>query len=200
MEKVCLYILVTIVCALAGYAIVNYFIIDNVAPFVSNYDNKSYSVRKEGDTQQAANYLSMINENINKVVDHIQKNNVPDPDTAKRLYSRWNKCVLKETSSSEKSAAYTLNKCSEIRLCIRTTDGKFEDMNTSMFVVLHELAHVMSISYGHGDEFKEHFSFIVHLASKLGIYNPEDFRRSPKTYCGVQINSSPCEDGSCKRN
>ncbi len=189
------YVLITIVFAVLGYFVIKHCFIDNVAPFISEYDGKNYAVRKVGDLsskQTAANYLSLINNKINTLVDYMYKHNLPDSNTAKRLYSRWRVCQLKETNSTEKSAAFTLNKSTEIRLCIRNSNGEFEDPNTSMFVVLHELSHVMSISYGHEEEFKNNFSYITHLASSLGLYKPEDFKTEPKTYCGIQINTSPC--------
>ena len=194
------YVLITILCALIGYLVVRFFIADNVAPFVSEYDGKDYSVRKVGPPeirQTAADYLAMISHQVDILVIYMYKNNLPDRDTSHRLYSRWRKCQLKETSSSDKSAAFTLNKSTEIRLCIRKPNGGFEDPNTSMFVILHELAHVMSIGYGHGEEFKANFSYITHLASQLGIYKPQNFKERPQSYCGVEINTTPCDAGTC---
>lgn len=200
-NEICAYIIVIIISVLLGYIIIKYFFIDNVAPFVSNMDGKNYTVRSVGTVQNrqtAANYLAQINKKIDEVVNYMYISKLPDTDTANRLHNRWSKCKLKETNSSETSAAYTLNKSTEIRLCIRDGNGNFEDINTSMFVVLHELAHVMSVSYGHGEEFKNNFSYITHLASSLGIYKPELFQVNPKTYCGVSITSTPCStDGSC---
>ncbi len=201
-QDILIYIGVTVIFAFLGFFIIKYCFMDNVAPFVSQYDGH-YEVRKVGDIsnrQTAADYLALINVKINKLVDYMNLHNLPDADTAKRLYHRWLECELKETNSHEKSAAYTLNKSSEIRLCIRDQNGNFEDQNTSMFVILHELAHVMSISYNHTEEFKNNFSYITHLASSLGLYKPQDFTRSPKTYCGVQINTTPCSENSCTYN
>lgn len=198
-RHILIYIIITVISAVLGFFVIKYCFMDNVAPFVSQYDGQNYEVRKIGDEsnkQTAANYLALINEKINKLVNYMNLNNLPDPDTAKRLYHRWSECELKETNSHEKSAAYTLNKSSEIRLCIRDQNGNFEDPNTSMFVVLHELSHVMSISYNHTEEFKNNFSYITHLASSLGFYKPQDFTKNPKTYCGVNINTTPCSDGS----
>lgn len=198
-----LYFLVTVASVLLGLVIIRCNFVDNVAPFVSQYDGQNYEVRKTGDElskQTAANYLAKINEKINKLVNYMHLHKLPDMDTANRLYHRWLSIELKETSSTEKSAAYTLNKSTEIRLCIRDQNGKFEDPNVSMFVILHELAHVMSVSYNHTEEFKNNFNFITHLASNLGIYKPEDFTRFPKNYCGVAINSTPCEADSCEYN
>jgi hypothetical protein len=127
------------------------------------------------------------------------KNNLPNQDIANRLFHRWRKVRLRETSANEKSAAYTVNKGEEMRLCVRY-DGKMQDMNTAMFIVLHELGHLMSISYGHNDEFRENFSFITHLASDLGIYKPQNFIKKPVSYCGTEINTTPCAGGTCKFN
>lgn len=199
-RDILIYVIVTIIFAILGFFVIKYCFIDNVAPFVSQYDGQNYEVRKVGDIsnrQTAADYLALINAKVNKLVDYMNLHNLPDPDTAKRLYHRWMSIELKETNSTEKSAAYTLNKSTEIRLCIRDQNGNFEDPNTSMFVILHELAHVMSISYNHTEEFKNNFSYITHLASSLGLYRPEDFTVRPKMYCGVTINTTPCEMGSC---
>ena len=202
-RDILIYVVVTVIFAVLGFFIIKFCFMDNVAPFVSQYDGQNYDVRKVGDvviTQTAANYLAIINAKINQLVDYMNLHNLPDPDTAKRLYHRWLECELKETNSHEKSAAYTLNKSSEIRLCIRDQNGNFEDPNVSMFVILHELAHVASISYNHTEEFKNNFSYITHLASSLGLYKPDDFSKHPKTYCGVTINTSPCSENSCSYN
>jgi hypothetical protein len=200
---VVLILLITIFFILLGYITVKYFLSDNVSPFVSNYDGRRYNIRTVGTVeskQTAANYLAKVSGYTDKLVDYMYKNQLPDMDTANRLYYRWGKCLLKETSSYDNSAAYTLNKSTEIRLCIRTKNGSFEDINTSMFVILHELAHVMSIGFGHEDEFKYNFSYVTHLASNLGIYKPQNFRENPVTYCGTEINTTPCDNGTCEYN
>jgi uncharacterized protein YxeA len=202
-RDILIYVTVTVIFAILGFFIIKYCFMDNVAPFVSQYDGQNYEVRKVGDNsnrQTAADYLAIVNAKVNKLIDYMNVHNLPDADTAKRLYHRWMSIELKETNSTEKSAAYTLNKSSEIRLCIRNQNGNFEDLNTSMFVILHELAHVASISYNHTEEFKNNFSYITHLASSLGLYRPEDFSKKPKMYCGTQINTTPCSENSCDFN
>ena len=53
--------------------------------------------------------------------------------------------VSEETSIGEKSAAYVLNKGDQLRMCVRKRNDptKLEDSNTMIFVLLHELAHLM---------------------------------------------------------
>lgn len=85
---------------------------------------------------------------------------------------------LKEGSSS-----YTENK-SVIYLCLRDPDTNNEyDINTIMYVAIHELAHTISKTHGHNDEFKANFAATLRKAAKLGIYDPS--KSIPTKYCGV---------------
>lgn len=175
-------------------------ITDKTETVESHIDGKKYNVRDQGDIkekQEAANHLASISQKVQNLVDYMVENNLPNEEIAPRLKDRWMDCKFRETSAGEKSAAYTINKGAEMRLCVRNGQ-QTENMNTSMFVVLHELGHMMSVSYGHNDEFKENFSYIVHLASALGIYKPEDFENNPVDYCGTTINTTPCMSGTCE--
>lgn len=166
----------------------------------SDIDGKGYYIRDQGDKNdkvKAANHLATISKRVDMLVDYMLTNQLPDKEISERLAVRWRRCELKETSINESSAAYTINKGDEMRLCVRN-DNRVENLNTSMFVVLHELGHMMSVTYGHNDEFKRNFSYIVHLASALGIYRPEDFQNAPVNYCGTVINTTPCMSGTCE--
>ena len=175
---------------------------DNFESVDSNLDGKKYDVRGNYNDQQkkeTANYLATISSRIDKLVDYMYDNKLPDAEISKRLHHRWNKCTLKETAQHENSAAYTVNKGDEMRICTRDGNGNIENMNTSMFVILHELGHLMSNSYGHNEEFRTNFSYITHLASSIGVYEPQEFANDPVNYCGsvVTINTSPCTGGTC---
>lgn len=144
----------------------------------------------------AADYLALIRTKMDSLVDYMKKHELPDREISDRLNKRWRTCELREMSSNENSVAYTLNKGDEMRICIRNSN-KFEDFNTSLFVILHELAHLMSISYDHTDEFRENFYYIVHLAARTGYYSPQNFVREPVMYCGIEINTTPCSKDTC---
>jgi hypothetical protein len=67
-------------------------------------------------------------------------------------------------------------------------------MNTVMFVVLHEMAHLMTeqLSTGkHTSEFWANFRRLLEDASKIGVYSPVNYSRTPVDYCGMQITDSP---------
>lgn len=83
----------------------------------------------------------------------------------------------------EGNSAYTENK-SVITLCLKDPEtGKFYDINTVMYVALHELSHMVSKTHGHNNEFKQNFSGLLNEATKLGIYDPR--KPIPPRYCGV---------------
>ena len=174
---------------------------DNFETIHSELDGRKYHVRSnhtDEDKKATANYLATISKKVDKLVEYMYDNQLPDKTISKRLKKRWKNCSLKETAHHENSAAYTVNKGDELRLCVKS-DNKFEDVNTSMFVILHELAHIMSVTYGHNEEFRKNFSYIVHLASSLGVYKPQNFGEKPVAYCGsvVTINSTPCQGNTC---
>ena len=83
----------------------------------------------------------------------------------------------------EGNSAYTENKRT-ITLCLKNPETKkYYDMNTIMYVALHELGHIVSKTHGHNDEFKRNFSLLLREASRKGIYDPR--KEIPQTYCGV---------------
>lgn len=85
------------------------------------------------------------------------------------------------------NSAFTENK-EVITLCLTEPGtGKEYDMNTLMYVALHELAHVTSTSVGHGTEFKEKFSDLLKRGAKLGFYNPR--KPIPVSYCDIKTGS-----------
>lgn len=81
------------------------------------------------------------------------------------------------------SKAYTENK-EIITLCIQDpSTGNYYDMNTLVYVLVHELAHVKSTTVGHKGEFPKKFAELLRRAVQVGIYDP----RIPVAhqYCGT---------------
>ena len=72
---------------------------------------------------------------------------------------------------------------SVIYLCIHKEDGTVHDTDTVMYAYVHELAHALSKSVGHGDEFKKNNSLLLNCGHKLKILNGH--HRMPSMYCGV---------------
>lgn len=163
---------------------------------VQNNPNEPEWIKKE-----VARRLYSLAQKGDKLAIECFNRNYPDSVTADRLARRWKLIrknnALRETAFGEKSAAYTVNKGDELRICIRDPDKDktFEDENTSMFVLLHEMAHLASRSWGHGKEFRENFAKLVKAAVELGIYQYQDFRTDSEDYCGTEITNPAYVEG-----
>jgi hypothetical protein len=160
---------------------------------VQNNKNEPDWVGKE-----VARRLSRLAKKIDTLVLYMYNHKLPDSIVANRLAYRWKKIRdnpkgFRETSFGESSAAYTVNKGEEMRICIRDpkSDKMFEDEKTSFLVILHELAHLMSKSYGHNLEFKKNFAYITKVAVELGLYKYVDYSKEPTTYCSTDITNPP---------
>ena len=97
---------------------------------------------------------------------------------------------IKEGIDDPNYTSYSINKGEQIVLCLRT-NNKLMDLNTMMFVVLHELAHVCTESTGHTKEFWDNFKWILEESINIGIYTKQDFKLNNVEYCGMTITDSP---------
>ena len=146
----------------------------------STVDNRTYIVRKLPDALLAANKLAEINKLKDK-----------DRDGISTLKERYNPNELSETGLGAKYTSYSVNKGEKISICVRHKDKTFIDDNIIIFVVIHELAHVMTTSIGHTPEFWDNMAFLLEEGEKVGIYKPENYKENPVDYCGMEINSTP---------
>jgi len=91
--------------------------------------------------------------------------------------------ILKELVMVEDSESYTINK-RVIHLCTRDPrNGKMYDKNTLMFVVLHELAHVLCSEIGHTTNFLNINTALIQYAVSRGFYDPT--KPFIKNYCQI---------------
>ena len=157
----------------------------------SSYDNKEYYVQEKEDSLEAANLIANIRERLNTLIEHLQKS-YPNDDRTIMLKKNYNENSLKEGVDDPRYTSYSVNKGEQIVLCLRN-NNKLMDLNTMMFVVLHELGHLASVSIGHTDEFWTNFKWILEESINIGIYIKQDFDIKPIEYCGMSITSSPLD-------
>jgi len=95
------------------------------------------------------------------------------------IHPEFGKIPLRLTTDG----AYTENKAI-IYICIHDprTNTTYS-MNMLMYVAIHELAHVISKSHGHGDEFKKNFSLLLKHAENKGVFDSS--QEIVQNYCGV---------------
>ncbi len=60
-----------------------------------------------------------------------------------------------------------------------------------MFVAIHELAHIMSLTLGHNKEFMKNFKFLLKNAVEIGIYRNVDYSKNKTDFCGMKITNTP---------
>jgi hypothetical protein len=160
----------------------------------SSVNGKEYHVQNLPDKEGAANLMAELNDKIDKLLIHYKqdKSYASDP-RIKVMIERFHPENLCENDISADSTSYSENKGERIVVCLRDKSPpyKLTDSNTVTFVLLHEMAHLMTTTIGHTPEFWTNFKNILHDASSIGIYRPENYAKSPVEYCGMQITDSP---------
>jgi predicted metal-dependent hydrolase len=160
----------------------------------SNVDNNKYLVRKADDNQRAADLLAKIRYKLTKICKYCLKEN-PNNKAVIRMNKKFNPNNISETGKNSKYTSYSVNKGEKIVLCLRSRDGKDKliDENTLTFVSIHELAHIMTKSVGHTEEFWKNFKYLLEKAIKLNLYKKENYELNPKPYCGITVTDSPLD-------
>lgn len=158
-------------------------------------DGNMYLVRNVEDKAKAANLLASIRQKLERVINYLVKK-YPDQDNVMRLKTKFRPENIEESEAGSKYTSYSVNKGEKIVFCIRTKDkeARLEDENLLIFVALHEVGHVMTLSTGHTDEFWNNFRFLLKESIKIGVYKRQDFKKNPQKYCGTKITDSPLDD------
>ena len=190
-------VIVIILASVLGYMIWDTYFLNEVEYVISSVDQQSYLVRSLPDKQQAADLIAQIRKKLEDFVAHLQKQFSEDK-RVQRVTENFRSDKISEGSENAKYTSYSINKGEKIVLCIRSKDEqkKLVDLNTMMFVVLHELAHIATESIGHTPEFWENFKWILKEAVNTGIYKSQDFNNKPVEYCGIQITDNPLNHDS----
>ncbi len=159
---------------------------------VSSVDNRKYLVQNHADKKQAADNLATIRKNLVLLVQELKKKNQNNVDV-ERMVNNFNPDNISESTKNNKYTSYSINKGEKIVFCLRSRDdtNKLVDLNIMMFVALHELAHTMTKSIGHTQEFWNNFRILLRNARNLGIYKRVDYDKNPVDYCGTKITNDP---------
>ena len=186
-----------IILFVVGFIIKIYFESDmfHLKCIVSDEDGNTYCVRETPKLELVADLLARTTEKLKQLVAYL-KDEFPNRENVKRLAEKFNPKKISETLPTSKYTAYSENKGEKLAFCTTTTKegSKLIDENTLTFVAIHELGHVMTESVGHTKEFWQNFKFLLKNAVKIGIYEPIDYKKKPKKYCGMKITDNPYYD------
>jgi len=149
---------------------------------------RMYYVKDLPDKQRAADHLEALETRMKSFLEKARQL-FPDDPRLRRIQDRWTGS-LSEVENIKDNVAYSLGKRA-IHICVREKSGRLTDMNTSVFVLLHELAHVSSTTYGHDTQFWTNMKFLVELADRVGSYTYVDYDDHPGMLCGKKVGSNP---------
>jgi hypothetical protein len=79
--------------------------------------------------------------------------------------------ILSEIKLYKGDKSYTINK-QKVYLCLQDENDAYYNMNMLIYVILHELAHVICDEIGHTEKFNRIFEELLDEANKKSIYNP----------------------------
>lgn len=168
----------------------------NLRCIVSTVDGKKYCVRERNQIQKASNLLATTTEKLGYLVENVGQR-YPDRENVKKLVKNFNPTTVKETLPTSEFTAYSENKGEKIAFCLnkkKHNNDNLIDSNTLMFVAIHEIAHIMTTSVGHTEEFWNNFKFLLENAVELKLYTPVDYKKEPEGYCGMDITDNPYYD------
>jgi WLM domain len=167
----------------------------NLKCLVSEVDGNRYCVRDRIMNKESVDLLAKVTNNMTRLVDYM-KVTYPNNSSVKFLVSNYRPNKINETLPTSELTAYSENKGEKIAFCLnKTKDGKkLIDLNTLTFVAIHELAHLMTTSIGHKQDFWMNFKFLLENAKKIKIYNPVDYKKNNQPYCGMNISDNPLFD------
>ena len=163
---------------------------------VSTVDGNKYCVRDRSKLQDAADMLANINVKCKKLVDYVNEKH-HNNENVQRLMNGYNPKRISETLPTSEYTAFSENKGEKLAFCLnkqREGESNMIDEHTLMFVAIHELSHIATKSIGHKTEFWDNFKFLLENAKECGVHNPEDYKKKPIEYCGMQIKDNPYYD------
>ena len=166
----------------------------------STIDGKEYLVRNMNDKQEAADLLAKLRLKMNKLKIHLESK-YPDKPQVKQLKQNFeaDPSRLLESTPDSDLTSYSVNKGEKVHLCLRQRENDNESLvqeNVMMFVTIHEMAHMITKSVGHGEDFWNNFAWLLKEAEALQLYTPNDFKAHPVKYCGMSITDQPKYDPS----
>lgn len=160
---------------------------------VSTVDGDKYCVRERDNLQPAVDLLANTSAKMVELVDYLKIND-PQDDRVKRLVRNFNSSKIVETLPTSEFTAYSENKGRKIAFCLnkkKDNNNNLIDQNTLLFVAIHEMAHITTLSIGHNKEFWDNFKYLLIKAKECKVYSPVDYSKERTEYCGMTISDNP---------
>lgn len=181
------------------FAVVLYmYTLYNKHVYTGNVWVGKYNVNNSSASQKehAINMLQVLESKCALFVDKIDGDTTHDPAFAtniQRLLSNWTgelrelDMYTRRDISKGNTLAYNTNKGESISICLFDNKNVPNKINEMFYVILHELAHVMTDKYEHNNEFHECFEYLVTKAVSYKMYTRMNYKNNPKRFCDTYI-------------
>jgi hypothetical protein len=152
---------------------------------------KPYEVLDSNNARERAEFLHRLENWARDFLDAASAR-WPDDPRLRRIRARWNGRLNEVIDADD--AAFSRGKKS-IFVCVwDKKDRRLESARNARYILLHELGHVASSTYGHDDAFWKGFAALLEMAEEVGSYS-HSAHEPEETYCGHRMGRSPA---SCR--
>lgn len=147
-------------------------------------DVHQYCIKRDSENKKYE-LLKEISRRYDKMIYYLNKEHAMNKIT-KNINERLTDSTKYVEIMDSKYIAYSKNKGEELSFCLEKGD-----INSLMFVAIHELAHIATDEVGHTHQFWDNFKFLLQCAIKTKVYRSVDYRKYPVTLCGSEIKRNP---------
>lgn len=171
----------------------------NTSKVCNRKDKRCYKVSNDyEDSDEASDILGELNVFANELMRNLRRKYVFGNQGSeyrismvKYLLHNYNPDnILENVPKTIHNTSYVQNKGEKFGMCLREREEgthDFHDLHLLQFVMLHEMAHLASFGYQHGEEFWRNFKILLIEANEIGIHTPVDYSTNPINYCGLHV-------------
>jgi hypothetical protein len=158
---------------------------------------KEYTLRNdnEKDVESKQKIIDVLDKRTKLLIESLKNSEYAKDKRIIKLIENWSGNIEELEPDLKKGIlAYNVNKGERINICLTDpiTDKVIKEKhNTMFFIILHELAHVMTNDYKHNKEFWDNYKFLLKYAEGEGIYEYVNYSQSPEHICGTTIDTTP---------
>ena len=175
----------------------------------------SYRVQEDLENpHSAAELMDRLSKMASNIIHHVKHTYIVDPKGIKKIRPEFVQRVRTGIRNLEKNfkpknlienlpdhfdkdTSYVVDKGEVFAICLRDVHNNNSltiDMNEMVFVLVHEMSHLFTTSYGHEFEFWANFRFLLNEVVNMGLHVPVNYKMQKKPYCGNHISYSPLYD------
>lgn len=179
--------------------------------------NNSYKVHEDlQDPVKAAETMDRLNAVARQIIDNVYQKYITEPSGYTIIKPQYQKIVIDGIKSLKKNfrsanmeenipersggdTSYVIDKGDVFAMCLRDPKNGNQidpNFNALTFVLVHELSHLFTSTFGHDKLFWHNFRFLLQETTDMGLYSLVDYKANGSPYCGIVISYCPLHDKS----